>query len=115
MRKLDQLIAEKVFGCRVDQHSGPESEGYDVTWPETNACGGLKNYSTDIAHAWKVVEKFTKQGCNVRVAYEPEENTPYGKTSSYWQAQVGHHKMISNDLCVAICIVALRQVGYAEI
>lgn len=58
-RKLDALIAEKVMGTKEFK----VTEFFDKHNPENNSVTiHMPHYSTDIADAWKVVEKIQKQG-----------------------------------------------------
>lgn len=68
-RELDILIGEKIFNLKVDksltysvtchpQQFGDNcpSCGYDASWNGSD----LPNYSTNMEHAWMVVEKMTE-------------------------------------------------------
>jgi hypothetical protein len=60
-KKLDALIAEKVMGCKVvrynDAVTSAGCECADAAHTQDENTDELKDYSTDIAAAWLVVEK----------------------------------------------------------
>lgn len=144
-RDLDILIAEKVFTLKictctdeeVDKWKREGSRVYSPFYPtfepsrfgshnNCNKCGdryfstswdGPNSYSTDIAAAWEVVEKFIKDGKHINIAYYQKlgpniDGPPY---EAHWtvtgiyawdlekaQAETAPH---------AICLAALKAVG----
>ncbi len=89
--ELDILIAEKVMGCKT--RKGPAHwlycdcpKGYMEPWPHGNmgSDGSIKDYSSDIAAAWEVVEKMKQYGfgfwiagdeCWFQTAFAPIQRT----------------------------------------
>lgn len=86
-RELDRLVGEKVMGCRVKKRRGAYRFVYDLVVPgsfdrvdyveEAGAWSAMPAYSTDIAMAWKIVEKF---GFMVH----PTGNGPHRSPAAYW-------------------------------
>jgi hypothetical protein len=100
-RELDALVAEKVFSFTLASHSAEEDlwvhEPNDIlSWP-------LPTYSTDIAAAWEVVEKFG-EGSNFTLI----EAFP-----GQWACTIGTVKQgkMYPTVPLAICHAALKVVG----
>lgn len=108
-RELDALIAEKVMGWRNCEVSG---------WRETRAYGKppyfddsdpdvcINDYSTNIADAWLVVEKFDTQNHTVRIS-----NTMGGDWSCVIHGVWGEERVVAENVPLAICLAALKAVG----
>ena len=97
---LDRLVAEKVMGwkpvpctCHKDQTKIPG---------RSNGDGVHFNPSTNIAHAWEVVARFTPRG--VKVMHFEEHGT--------WAANFGYQAMnsLADTAPLAICRAALEAV-----
>lgn len=114
-RELDALIAEKVFGWKLEEHCGLKRmvwkgpPDYDVTWLENPPA-----YSTSIADAWLVVEKLRELGfyyCVGNLLSEPvmgitESNTAgFGRRSDLFETVAGE------SAAHAICLAALSTIG----
>lgn len=89
-REIDALIAEKIMG-RI-----------------------AKPYSTDIASAWQVVEKFVKDGREVGVSFI---RNPYNDFVG-WICDIGPKDGFRHVISVeeetapmAICLAALKDIG----
>ena len=71
--KLDELVAQKVMGCKLMKFSdgfsccGCENHPHDHGTHE--GYNYIKPYSTDIAAAWEAVEKMIERGDRPRLAY----------------------------------------------
>ncbi len=121
-RELDALVAEKVMGlvltCPVDprfDHSvGTNRDGSSAKrnfcrWPDGKETW-IPFYSTDIAAAWQVFNKFTS-----RYIW-------YDDATSVWHCHFDSRRCVMDDCrwhavsededgCEAICLAALQAVG----
>lgn len=117
-RELDALVVEKVFGCDV-RTSGEVSfcgcagspHGKPVVY---GALAPLRCYSTDIAAAWEVVERFRDVGISVM---QPGER-PRGNPDRKWVIYIGYDdeqvEETADTAPHAICLAALKAVGASE-
>jgi len=130
-RELDALVAEKVMGCKWGEfHNTPDEPGrwedhkflvdpdgnkVAVRWKTKNLLTWdmchywpsrpLRPYSTDIAAAWEVVEKFISEGVSI---YRDDRQPSKGK----WYALFGDGCGVEADTVpLAICLAALKAVG----
>lgn len=109
-RELDALIAEKVMGLHVEWRDGrPLWVGKDLPGTPLVLDGGLfghtiPNYSTDIARAWEVVEKFN----DCRLHRDPKDRMWICAMNSY-----SAHQPVGEAITapLAICLAALKAVG----
>jgi hypothetical protein len=122
-RELDVLIAEKVMGlvpCKAECHTRERSPlpGPCHAQPDSPDQGGeTKEYSTDIAAAWTVVEKL-REG-----KYEFTLFNDSDKTGEIWRVYFGPTDSLLEDALLpavdadtaplAICRAALCAVGVA--
>lgn len=118
-KKLNKEIAEQIFGHKVDVKYRTVFQDYggdfDVLETQerleiyTDGSGedwrALKKYSEDISCAWLVVDKLSKEGCQIRLSNKAMSN-------EYWWCYINDH-----DVCVqaasapeAICKAALEHV-----
>ncbi len=115
-RELDVLVAQQIFGCRVERFQNPL--GMLVARCQ---CGGdehnrseepffLMRYSTDIAAAWPVVEKLRELDMSVQVS--TEATRPYCCLAIQKDGQVIGECAWTAPL--AICLAALKAVGYKK-
>lgn len=108
-RELDALIAEKVFGYTLD-YEFAEITGAPNVKELRDQCdewGLLPHYSTDIAAAWLIVEKFgdfeiglTAQGVSVCL----------GGGEYSWAGEYDGRTEPTH----AICLAALKAIGYTK-
>ena len=108
-RRLDALVAEKVFGCNSEFggtgawcrcENGPHSKTLGLTLPY---------YSTSIEAAWEVVEKIgpirtssCTHDCFSLTHWPGEWEAEWGDIGAYSKHSAPH----------AICLAALRSTGY---
>lgn len=128
-RELDALLAEKIFGCKVDR----EKRFYEVTMfcgcpgrqhdSDSDRVEGIPWYSTDIAAAWQVVDHVRYSVRNGRFVVR----APEGPAPAYWSAgyedtssEPGygdsiHHWLVEGETAPhAICLAALRVIGVRD-
>lgn len=123
-RELDALIAEKIFGCKVEYSSiyteepcccCKPDEIHSDFFEETGLYGKfVKGYSTDIAAAWEAVEMFMGKGYHVCV------HKYFG--NDYWTAQIDQNSLDVTGVIAsqassaphAICLAALKAIGFTE-
>lgn len=67
-RELDGLIAEKVFGLRIDERK----TGSWAVWDENGKWEWMKPYSTDISAAWEIIKNFKQKLFSVRNRFARE-------------------------------------------
>lgn len=134
-RELDALIAEKVMGCSVLKREIPTGTPIWITVPgqertqvqdtlvlfacgcspmhfHNNDHGQIPEYSTDIAAAWKVVDKITQIKCDgigwFDLRFTNGKYQATFQTGAYYEA-VDH---IEGDIApLTICLAALKVVG----
>jgi hypothetical protein len=105
-RELDALVAEKVMGW--SRKTGVD--GWDDMWPPGEngnierrvtapGFGGLPHYSTDVAAAWKVVEKLHQSRFIVRLSIS---NGQYG-WSQRWEIAIWRSVHRDSGLVVENC------------
>lgn len=102
-RKLDALVAEKVMGWAL---SNKESIKDGLIYTDRGWTSAYPSYSTDIAAAWEVVEKF-------RWA-EPELSWNDETHSWIVHFQKGMYSGYANSAETAphaICLAALKAIG----
>lgn len=110
-RELDRMIAEKVFErdpllARHGVHADGDIEYY---WNTYLGHDIAPYYSTDIAAAWKIVEKITTPGDPV--AYKQVQDLP-AATRFYWLFDHADlWAMNSQEAATTICNLALRALG----
>lgn len=107
-QELDALVAEKIMGWR---YLNQPSTGYPWYPPEEGwSKAHPPRYSTDIAAAWKVMEKMCDMGNqNCTLQFEGKLNPDYAWTFSHdenadWWASAGTAPL-------AICLAALKVKG----
>lgn len=119
-RELDALIAEKVMGWPPKPaHAGWQGDVVpslaDPKWVQAGPDRGwemvfLPNYSTDIAAAWKVVEK-------MRETPKPFFSLAWYISGRWGAAFLGHDDGTDAEMADtaphAICLAALRAVAKA--
>jgi hypothetical protein len=112
-RKMDALIAEKVFGY-VRMHYPDENtwgeRSYDDKFPSCDCFRQVpsRDYSTDIAAAWEVVEKFSHQATNELAR---KQGFSHWQLNSYpdsgWACRIGSLSAHADTAPLAICRAAL--------
>lgn len=116
-RELDALVAEKVMGLPVKWATDPYRE---IGMPEKGrqpylkgVAGGVyydwadvPKYSTDIAAAWAVVERFTRLNYDVAL-----HTTREGWTCAFRGALLADAAQ-APTAAHAICLAALKAVGW---
>ena len=144
-RELDVLVADKVMGCKVflrtidsnerifltepgkDRHSVPRSS-FDYWSCQCDPIhihnrkegGGIPEYSTDIAAAWKVVEKLRGDD-NALQLFGSEKNDNVKRWYAYFSGKYWCEATsilllgeVSESAPHAICLAALKLVGALE-
>jgi hypothetical protein len=115
-REMDALIAEKVMGLNVKPIFRPKNElkfmpGFVWHYEDTWEYPEIKDYSTEIAEAWEVVEKLKlwiwrdEQGniCSGKPEYDDYYNKDRIDTAM-------KHSAIAETAPLAICRAALKAV-----
>lgn len=90
-RKLDTLVAEKIFNLKVDHDTFNEITHEEYYYP-------VEEYSTDISAAWTVVEKLKD---NFKMHYIDNR---------YW-VSINENIEEAETAAHAICLAALKAVG----
>jgi Phage ABA sandwich domain len=114
--ELDALVAEKVMGCKTYLYGrcpnpflrcGCENQAHEIQ-DECNV--GLKQYSTDIAAAWEVVEKLKNAWCFSLLYHQDnlEWNAEFEKHTDPWN--VVKHFADADAAPLGICRAALQAV-----
>lgn len=111
---LNKLIAEKIFGYPVDvkevsiySESGDYEELMVQMRTEVYDDGSgdwwedLKNYSTDMGHAWEVVSKLASQGVQIRLSNK-------AMNDEYWWCYMDGNATQGLTAMEAICKGALK-------
>lgn len=111
--QLDRLVAIKVMGCT------PRTEPtQDYGTHECCGCKGAlhsepsgwsdcwKSYSTDIGHAWEVVEEMLRKP---GIIFEMISGTPDGMAVSFTCAGIPSNS-VTPTAPLAICLAALKAV-----
>jgi hypothetical protein len=93
--KLDALIAEKVMGLTDADAIG----SYETWQPEHHVTLIFKPYSTDIAAAWEVVEKFIHE--------DPDTSIDIWFIG-HWHVSINGSMAHGSSTAHAICLAALR-------
>ena len=116
-RKLDALVAEKVFGARwlldsrgrrflafMPETKGRSAIGYE---PITPVSDGFRcpRYSTSIADSWKIVQTFI---------YSTVEYAGQGIWTVSMSNDAARKPAFAKNAPLAICLAALRAVGVDE-
>ena len=107
-RELDALVAEKIFGAKLIRSAFHENnEVISCDFPDRRLGQGfdqLPKFSTDIAAAWEVMEKFESVN-RVERRYYP----------THWWCELGadiySFEAIGDTAPHAICLAALKAVG----
>lgn len=118
-RELDALIAEKVMGCKilyVGTVSGEKPWGCGCL-NEIHSIGDgdaeLKEFSTDIAAAWEVVEKLREKYNSVDIcALSPTLKGCHYKVKLWDNAWSDSITILSETVPRAICLAALKAIGH---
>jgi hypothetical protein len=112
-RELDALVAAKVFGWPERKPSWPErkataNRGGVATRTKTQK-DQVPAFSTDLAEAWKIVEK-------VGGDFDLSRKRGYPWVAHFIESRRGalkSHEGVSYSPCHAICVAALRAIGAA--
>lgn len=117
--ELDRLIAEKVMGWTVYQIPGmsiqPRGEPEmrpaieyrkdgSLTYSEADDESLFWSPSTDITHAWEVVERMIALGKALSMA-------THGHDNEEWSVTFGRSNALAHTAELAICRAALLEVG----
>jgi len=112
LRKIDALIAERVLGLRVVDH------GFNrFTEPGERAGEQIpvRNYSTDIAAAWEVVERLSAFGfATVHRFDDTTIHPPLKKYSVEVSIRQGMGRSVANTAPLAICLAALKAIDVED-
>lgn len=113
-KELDALIAEKIFG--EDQTPRDVDSGHTIPhFPKVFIPYIPRNYSTDIAAAWEVVNHMrNKHWRDVLTLFSPEQEcaTPWRAFFSKKFVEIDEDKFESGESAPhAICLAALKAVG----
>lgn len=123
-RELDALIAEKVFGWTdlkklhgCDVYSGFPA-GFTPATDHPSERWIVRKYSTTIADAWAVIEKLFQLGWDTEVqgfddlssSGKPYYRVRVARIDNQASAQID----FSHRAPHAICLAALKAVGYTE-
>lgn len=113
-REKDALVAEKVMGCNVKQGFNPITAEPDITYKfcgcesRDHHCdgGGVLEYTTSIAAAWEVVERWPD-------GYFIEKD---GDGYAIWEMEAYRNdlKCKAKSAPLAICLAALKAKGVVE-
>jgi hypothetical protein len=112
-REMDALIAEKVMGLNVKPVFHPKNElkfmpgfvwRYEDAWEHPE----IKDYSTDIAKAWEVVEKLNTHIIIERLEYREDWYCEISGISNSAGEQL--HSTTAPTAPLAICRAALKAV-----
>ena len=99
-RKLDALVAEKVFGYTVEEHGT-----LYVRRGKERGLRDLPDYSTDIGDAWLIVEKMRTEGCHV--ALETRLGGLGWSAWFGWKDRATDSESEANSPALALCRAAL--------
>ncbi|GED14021.1 BC1872 family protein [Aneurinibacillus migulanus] len=113
-RELDILVAEKVMGWVVDgdiiENADLDEQGR-CTFPSGDFLMNketrepLPNYSTNIADAWKVLEKLIQLGAEINVGF-------YKQWDCSIDYPIGCNWLVQAETApLAICLAALKALG----
>ncbi len=99
--EIDSLIAEKIFGWKLDDESA-------LVWllPDGSRRGALPHYSTDIADAWQVIEHMNDRGWSPTVFCEFQ-----WWIANFFTDIAGSFEASAETAPLAICLAALRAMG----
>lgn len=119
-RKLDALVAERVMGlvpCTGDCHANGDMRPCHAQPDSPDQGAETRQYSTDIADAWLVVEAMAGRGYWARLT------SPFTRGSAYFAGFTPHdftgwngrpdHLGGGDTMPLAICRAALAAVGAA--
>jgi len=122
--ELDRVVAECVFGLKVYDYS---KVIFNKTVRLTSEGRHLKEYSTDIAAAWQIVEKICidpPEGCwtgpqmqiNYRIEGPQEVNVVFDYLDSLddYNGKESYVDASANTVPLAICRAALKVLGSQE-
>lgn len=116
-RELDALIAEKIMGLYREPSSKYGSpQMYSNRDPKTGLCtilGSLEHYSTDIASAWKVLEKITTAYGEIWIGRSETETTSHYECYIHFQECT--FKAQAETAPHAICLAAIKLIENDEI
>lgn len=124
LRQIDALVAEHVMGLKL---RAPDEMEYtqDREWADGETFvidNGLANaelvpkYSSNIAAAWRVVEKLQADGRLIDLGWAPEVG-PWGFAIKHtdWSGPVpierSSHCELADSAPLAICLAALKAAG----
>ena len=110
-RELDALVAEKVMG-----HSVLVLEGHPFIYHPEGYQQAVPKYSTDVADAWEMVDKLSKDGYFMHI-YGHDARWSVGYISPSLSRRWNKEKVEIEGLCksesapLSICLAALKAVG----
>lgn len=108
-RELDVLVAERVLGYDpqyIHTHKGGAAFPTDLTPSGWIDVAPIRHFSTDIAAAWEVAEKYIAAGCAAWVEGDGHTGYRAGVTSGN-----GRFESEGESPAHAICLAALRAVA----
>lgn len=113
-RELDAVVAEKVMGWKktpVDNYPW-QMLPPDATELKVKSC---PRYSTDIAAAWQVVERFRRgseqTGVAACVGIEICDGCEPDTTVWIYSPMIAHVEVTEQNAPLAICLAALKAIG----
>lgn len=103
--ELDRVVAECVFGLKVYDYS---KVIFNKTVRLTSEGRHLKEYSTDIAAAWGVVERFFNDSEYLGLELSVE------RMLDGWCCNIAGVEAMADTASLAICRAALKVLGSQE-
>ena len=134
LREVDRLIAERILGVRpckewkrvsLGSAGGPalmhkaEKQHDHECFPDIDeiptfagTLGGPPRYTTDIAMAWRLLDKMHERHFGVVIAHRAEDPTYEVELSPMKSADAEHGSRVAEGTApLAICLAALRAYG----
>lgn len=107
-REIDALVAEKVMGLDVFEDQANYRGVGTIPHATTGRLGDLPHYSTDIAAAWQVLDKF--DGYDLSKAWANEDRYGCALACELWYYD-GRGAAGASTMPHAICLAALKAKG----
>jgi hypothetical protein len=100
-RELDGLIHGHIFGLKIPT---------DHNWTSNTYCDCVPHYSTNISHAWRVIEKITEppSGEWRKHKQRHKNRLPPNSEFAYWFDSACLWSFSSSHASEEICINALK-------
>ena len=107
-RELDALVAEKVMDYRKDRAGNLLPPNFLGTPWQALVNSGAPPFSTDIAAAWQVIERWDEQGWDWEITTGKNNIHVWVLTDN---ERVFAHRGIAPEAPLAICLAALKACG----